>query len=52
MRYRRCYDSSPDDNPSIDAGVEDIVLKNELYERIMKVILRRIEQHKEKGYQM
>lgn len=34
------------DNPSIDSGVEDRVLKDELYLRIMKVILRRIEQTK------
>jgi glutathione synthase/RimK-type ligase-like ATP-grasp enzyme len=40
------------DNPNIDAGIEDTVLKDELYARIMKVILRRIEQHKEKGYQV
>jgi glutathione synthase/RimK-type ligase-like ATP-grasp enzyme len=36
------------DNPSIDAGVEDSVLKDELYLRIMRVIVRRIEQRKEK----
>jgi glutathione synthase/RimK-type ligase-like ATP-grasp enzyme len=40
------------DNPNIDAGVEDAVLKEELYQRIMRVILRRIEQHKEKGYRV
>ena len=40
------------DNPSIDAGIEDTVLKEELYLRIMRIILRRIEQHKEKGYQV
>ncbi len=31
------------DNPSIDAGVEDAVLKDELYLTIMRSILRRIE---------
>ncbi|MFZ5759879.1 MAG: RimK family protein [Thermodesulfobacteriota bacterium] len=31
------------DNPNIDAGVEDAVLKDELYMRIMRVFLRRIE---------
>jgi glutathione synthase/RimK-type ligase-like ATP-grasp enzyme len=36
------------DNPSIDAGVEDAVLKDELYLRIVRVILRRIEQLKER----
>lgn len=34
------------DNPNIDAGVEDAVLKGELYRRIMSVFLRRIEQRK------
>lgn len=34
------------DNPNIDAGVEDQVLKNELYTRIMAVFLRRMEQRK------
>ncbi|MEJ2688908.1 MAG: RimK family protein [Deltaproteobacteria bacterium] len=31
------------DNPNIDAGIEDAVLKEELYLRIMRVFLRRIE---------
>lgn len=31
------------DNPSIETGVEDEVLKQELYRRIMKVFLKRIE---------
>jgi glutathione synthase/RimK-type ligase-like ATP-grasp enzyme len=34
------------DNPNIDSGVEDSVLKQELYRRIMSVFLRRIEQRK------
>jgi len=34
------------DNPNIDAGVEDSALRDELYLRIMRVILRRIEQRK------
>ncbi|UCH80343.1 MAG: RimK family protein [Nitrospiraceae bacterium] len=38
------------DNPSIDTGVEDAVLKNELYMRIMRTVLRRIEQKKQGGY--
>lgn len=36
------------DNPSIDAGVEDAVLKDELYLRIMRVFLRRLEEKKER----
>ena len=35
------------DNPNIDSGVEDLVLKDELYEKIMGVILRRIERLRE-----
>ena len=35
------------DNPNIDSGVEDRVLKAELYERIMRVLLQRIERRKE-----
>lgn len=34
------------DNPNIDAGVEDRVLRDEIYLRIMRVFLRRIEQRK------
>lgn len=38
------------DNPSIDSGVEDSVLKNELYLRIMRAILRRIEVRKQRDW--
>jgi glutathione synthase/RimK-type ligase-like ATP-grasp enzyme len=31
------------DNPSIDSGVEDDVLKDELYNRIIQSLLNRIE---------
>jgi glutathione synthase/RimK-type ligase-like ATP-grasp enzyme len=31
------------DNPSIDAGVEDTVLRETLYERIMEFFLRHLE---------
>jgi glutathione synthase/RimK-type ligase-like ATP-grasp enzyme len=34
------------DNPNLDAGVEDAVLKDELYRRVMQVFLSRIEQRK------
>lgn len=37
------------DNPNIDAGVEDEVLKEELYNRVMAEFLRRIEQKKERS---
>lgn len=35
------------DNPSIDAGVEDTILKDELYAKIMQCLLRRIKKKKE-----
>ncbi len=34
------------DNPNIDAGYEDAILKDELYRRIMNVFLKRIERRK------
>ena len=34
------------DNPNIDGGVEDLVLKDKLYTTIMDVFLRRIEARK------
>lgn len=35
------------DNPNIDAGVEDRILKEELYNRLMRVFLARIQQKKD-----
>ena len=37
------------DNPNIDAGVEDAILRDEFYLRIMRVFLRRIEHKNERG---
>jgi glutathione synthase/RimK-type ligase-like ATP-grasp enzyme len=34
------------DNPNLDAGVEDAILKDELYTRVMEVFLKRIEARK------
>lgn len=34
------------DNPNLDAGVEDLILRDELYRRIMEAFLRRIERRK------
>lgn len=45
----KCYVIEINDNPSIDAGVEDKVIKDELYERIMRVFLKRIERSKEEA---
>ncbi|RPI89095.1 MAG: ATP-grasp domain-containing protein, partial [Planctomycetaceae bacterium] len=41
-----CYVIEVNDNPNIDAGVEDKILKGELYRRIMDTFLRRIERKK------
>ena len=38
------------DNPNVESGVEDSVLRDELYLRIMSVFLRRIEQRKAAYY--
>ena len=43
---RRVYVIEINDNPNIDAGVEDAVLKEELYRRIMQGIMRRVELRK------
>jgi glutathione synthase/RimK-type ligase-like ATP-grasp enzyme len=43
---RRCYVIEVNDNPSIDAGLEDEVLKDGLYRVIMSGFLKRIEQQK------
>ena len=39
----KVYVIEVNDNPNLDAGIEDKYLKNELYDRIMRVILRRVE---------
>jgi glutathione synthase/RimK-type ligase-like ATP-grasp enzyme len=44
---RKPYVIEVNDNPSIDAGIEDDVIKDDLYDRVMSVFLRRIEQRKE-----
>lgn len=42
-----CYVIEINDNPSIEAGVEDLVLQDELYLKIMSGILRRVENLKQ-----
>ncbi len=42
----RCYVIEVNDNPNIDAGVEDVVLKNGLYEQVMTHFLNAIEKRK------
>lgn len=46
---KKFYVIEINDNPNIDAGVEDAILKDEFYLRIMRVFLRRIERKKERG---
>ena len=38
-----CYAMEVNDNPNVDAGNEDAVLGDALYEEIMRVFLKRIE---------
>lgn len=40
------YVMEVNDNPNIDAGVEDEILKDALYDRIMNTFLERIEARK------
>jgi glutathione synthase/RimK-type ligase-like ATP-grasp enzyme len=40
---KRVHVVEVNDNPSLEAGYEDAVLKDELYERIMEVFLKRLE---------
>jgi glutathione synthase/RimK-type ligase-like ATP-grasp enzyme len=42
----KVYVIEVNDNPNIESGVEDQILKEEMYLRIMRVFLRRIEQRK------
>lgn len=42
-----CHVIEINDNPNIDAGIEDGVLKDQLYARIMGIFLRRIQMRKE-----
>lgn len=43
----KCYVIEVNDNPNIDSGIEDSLLKDDLYLRIMEVFLRRIEEKKQ-----
>jgi glutathione synthase/RimK-type ligase-like ATP-grasp enzyme len=42
----RCYVIEVNDNPNVDAGNEDGVLKDALYREVMGSFVRRIEAHK------
>jgi glutathione synthase/RimK-type ligase-like ATP-grasp enzyme len=43
---KKFYVIEVNDNPNIDVGVEDAVLRDEIYNRIMEVFLDRIERSK------
>lgn len=43
---RKCYVIEVNDNPNIDAGVEDRILREDLYRRIMSVFLDRLDRRK------
>lgn len=45
---RQCHVIEVNDNPSIDAGYEDALLKDSLYERIIESFVRRLERLKER----
>ncbi|HOP65110.1 MAG TPA: RimK family protein [Spirochaetota bacterium] len=47
---RRCFVIEINDNPSIDCGLEDFVLKDELYNRIMNVFFQRVKRMKEANF--
>jgi len=40
---KSCYVIEVNDNPNIDAGIEDMVLKDDLYKRIMRQFIDRID---------
>jgi glutathione synthase/RimK-type ligase-like ATP-grasp enzyme len=47
---KRCFVIEVNDNPSIDSGLEDAVLKDELYSRIMNIFFERVKRIKENHY--
>ncbi|MBM3880885.1 MAG: RimK family protein [Verrucomicrobia bacterium] len=44
---RKCYVIEVNDNPTIQAGFEDAILKDALYQRIMEVFLQRLERRRQ-----
>jgi glutathione synthase/RimK-type ligase-like ATP-grasp enzyme len=49
---RKCYVIEVNDNPNIDAGTEDSLLKEDLYRRVVEVFLRRVERQKARSSPM
>lgn len=46
---KKVYVIEVNDNPNIDAGMEDLILKDELYQTVIKSFIRRIEEKKLAG---
>ena len=46
---KKVYVIEVNDNPNIDAGMEDQILKDELYQTLMQSFIRRIEEKKLAG---
>ena len=44
---KNCYIIEVNDNPSIETGVEDIILKDKLYYKIMQTMYERVRMKKE-----
>jgi len=44
---RKCYVIEVNDNPTIQSGFEDAILKETLYQRIMEVFLQRLERRRQ-----
>ncbi len=45
--HGKCYVIEINDNPSMDSGVEDVVLKDQLYTNVMNVFLNRMQRQRE-----
>jgi len=46
----KCFVIEINDNPNVDNGMEDLILKDSLYKRIMEVFARRVQASKEAKY--
>jgi glutathione synthase/RimK-type ligase-like ATP-grasp enzyme len=46
---RKCYVIEVNDNPNLDAGTEDLILKDRLYRTVIEGFIRRIERQKGGG---
>jgi len=44
---RQCYVIEVNDNPTIQSGFEDAILKGNLYHRVMEVFLQRLERRRQ-----